>query len=104
MPKIFWQTVDYSSLLTEEWHGEFTVFQLQTGKTHFFNQMSLFILELLGDKPLTEDTICCTVAEQFQQENDLKFSEQVIKTLHRFDELGLIEQVHSERAAASICE
>jgi len=99
---IFWQTIDYSSLLVEEWNGEFTVFQRQARKTHFLNQMGLLILQSLGNNvPISENSICSILAEQFHQKNDSKFSEQVIKTLHRFDELGLIEEAESENA---VCE
>ncbi len=102
MSKIYWQAADSSTLLVEEWNGEYTVFQHQAGQTHFLNQMGLLILESLSNgTAISEDTILSALAEQFHQENDSKFSEQVIKTLHRFDELGLIEEAKSEHA---VCE
>ncbi len=102
MSKILWKAVDSSTLLIEEWNSEYTVFQPQAGKTHFCNQMGLLILESLSNgAPISENSICSVLAEQFHQENDSKFSEQVIKTLHRFDELGLIEEAKSEHA---VCE
>lgn len=99
MSIVFWQTIDYSSLFIEEWNGEFTIYQSEAGKTHFLNQMGLLIIKYLSHAPAPEGDICYTLAEQFQQKCDSQFSEQVIKALHRFDELGLIEKIEFDRSA-----
>ena len=93
--KFYWQSVGFSSLQIEEWDGEFTVFQPESGKTHFLNQMGLHIISCL-DSPASADEICRFLTEQFQLTNDQNFSLQIIKTLNRFDELGLIEKVKLE--------
>lgn len=92
----FWRFVNFQSLRIEEWDGEYTVFQPESGKTHFLNQMGMQILMDLQSHPLSAisvDEICESLTKQFQLQSDFLFVEQVNKTLRRFDELGLIEQV-----------
>jgi PqqD family protein of HPr-rel-A system len=91
--KNYWQSSNYQSLRIEEWNGEFTLFQPDSGKTHFLNQMGLQIILILDQSPASEDEVCLFLKEQFQLKPDQNFSRQIIKTLHRFDELGLIEKV-----------
>ena len=93
LTNVLWQSAVYPSLQIEEWSGEFTVFQPDSGKTHFMNQMSRSVILNLYKFPATEEEICKILAEQFQQPLDQNFSLQIIKTLRRFDELGLIEKV-----------
>lgn len=93
MPSIVsWQSVEFSFLRIEEWNGEFTVFQPDSGKTHFLNQMGMQIITSLHQSPASADDICRVLAERFQLIPDQNFSRQIIKTLHRLDELGLIEK------------
>lgn len=91
----YWKTLNYQSLIIEEWDGEYTVFQPDAGKTHYLNEMSIQILMYLENRApralLTQD-ICNYLAEKFIIESDTVFLKQVNKTLHRFDELGLIKQ------------
>jgi PqqD family protein of HPr-rel-A system len=94
--KTSWRSVNFSSLHIEEWNGEYTVFHPESGKTHFLNQMGFQILVDLHSRPLSAisvDEICQNLMNQFQLQSDTTFSDQVSKTLHRFDELGLIKQV-----------
>jgi len=94
--KVFWKPVNFSSLRIEKWNEGVTVFQPSSGKTHFLNEMSLQIILNLNQSSVTEDELCRTLVEQFQLTNDENFSQQIIKTLHHFDELGLIEKVRLE--------
>lgn len=91
----YWKTLNYQSLIIEEWDDEYTVFQPDAGKTHCLNEMSIRILMYLENRApralLTQD-ICNYLAEKFNIEPDTVFLKQVNKTLHRFDELGLIKQ------------
>lgn len=90
--KICWQSVSFSSLQIQEWNEEFTVFQPDSGKTHFLNQMGMQILSTLDQSPASSDDVCIFLAEQFQLPQDQNFFQQIIKTLHHLDELGLIEK------------
>lgn len=90
-----WKTLNYRSLIIEEWDSEFTVFQPDAGKTHYLNEMSvqiLLYLETSAPAALSTAAICNYLANKFQIQSDTVFIKQVNKTLHRFDELGLIKQ------------
>lgn len=89
----YWQSVCFPSLLIEEWNGEFTIFQPDSGKTHFLNQMGMQIITSLDRSPASTDEIIRILADQFYLKPDQNFYQQILKTLHRFDELGLIEKV-----------
>ena len=94
--EVYWKTLNYHSLIIEEWDGEFTVFQPEAGKTHYLNEMSIQMLMYLENKApmaLPAKDICNYLAEKFQIESDAVFFKQINKTLHRFDELGLIKQI-----------
>lgn len=88
-----WQKPDFSSLRIENWDGEFTVFQPESGKTHFLNEMGLRVLILLDQSPATLESICKELSEYFVLQPDKIFSGQIAKTLYRFEALGLIARV-----------
>jgi PqqD family protein of HPr-rel-A system len=97
--KICWRSAGFSFLQIKEWNEEFAVFQPDSGKTHFLNQMSMQILSALDQSPASAEDICRFLAEQFQLRHDQNFSQQIIKALHRLDELGLIEKAGWEPSA-----
>ncbi|MDR4516419.1 MAG: HPr-rel-A system PqqD family peptide chaperone [Nitrosomonas sp.] len=89
-----WQSNLFNSLLIEDWGEEYTVFQPDSGKTHFLNQMSMQILEFLDRNPATTEKISAYLAEQFQQEPNHNFLHNIEKILYHFDTLGLINKVN----------
>lgn len=94
--EVCWKTLNYHSLIIEEWDGEYTVFQPDAGKTHYLNEMSIHMLIYLENRApmaLPAKDIGNYLAEKFQIEPDAVFLRQINKTLHRFDELGLIKQI-----------
>ncbi|WP_074748082.1 HPr-rel-A system PqqD family peptide chaperone [Nitrosospira multiformis] len=91
--KVCWRSTGFSSLRVEAWDEEFTVFQPGSGKTHFLNQMGLQIISSLDQSPASADDICRFLSEQFQVPYDQNFLWHIMKTLHRFDELGLIKKM-----------
>lgn len=93
MCKVFWKTYDFSSLRVENWEGEFTVFQYESGKTHFLNEMGLRILTILDQSPTSLDTLCQKLSKYFTLQPDSQFSEQIVRTLRRYEALGLVEKV-----------
>ncbi len=99
LSEIYWRSVNFLSLQIEEWNGEFTIFQPDSGKTHFLNQMGLQVILNLNQVPATEDEIGRILAQQFQQVLDQELSLQINKILHRFDALGLIEKVRFESSS-----
>lgn len=91
-----WKTLNYGSLIIEEWDGEFTVFQPDAGKTHYLNEMSVQILIYIENNAptaLSTADICDYLVKKFQLQTDTAFPKQINKTLRRFDELGLVKQI-----------
>ncbi len=89
---IYWYP-NSSLLRIEEWDGEFTVFQPESGKTHFLNEMGLQILTILDRSPATLETVCKALSEYFSLQSDKDFPGKIAKTLLRFEALGLITKV-----------
>lgn len=89
---VFWLANRFSSLCIEEWDGEFTVFQPASGKTHFLNEMGLKILKLLEQSPATLQDLCQQLSEYFTLPLEQQFSEQIMKTLLRYEVLGLVSR------------
>ncbi|ABI58757.1 HPr-rel-A system PqqD family peptide chaperone [Nitrosomonas eutropha] len=88
-----WYSSHFSSLYIENWDGEFTVFQPESGKTHFLNEMGLHILTILDGSPLRLNTICQELSVHFSLQPDTQFFGKIAQTLQRYEALGLIERV-----------
>ncbi|GJL74162.1 MAG TPA: HPr-rel-A system PqqD family peptide chaperone [Nitrosomonas sp.] len=89
----FWQSSNFQALLIEDWDGEYTVYQPDSGKTHFLNQMSMHILSFLSQHPASVIEISSYLGEQFQQNSDKKFQQNIEKILYHLDTLGLVKKV-----------
>lgn len=89
---MYWQSNHFHSLLIEDWGGEYTVFQPESGKTHFLNQMSIELLSFLSQRSATVLDICHYLSTAFEQEADQDFRDNIEKILHHFDALGLIQK------------
>lgn len=92
-----WQVSGFSSLRIENWDGEFTVFQPESEKTHFLNEMGLQILVMLDQSPTSLEVLCRKLSEYFTLQPDAQFPRQVAQTLQRYEALGLIERVKESR-------
>lgn len=88
-----WYSSHISLLCIENWNGEFTVFQPESGKTHFLNEMGLKILTILDQSPASLDTLCQKLSEYFTLQPDVQFPGQIARTLQRYEALGLIARV-----------
>lgn len=88
-----WRSVNFSSLKIEEWNEEFTVFQSDSGKTHFLNLMSMQIISSLNQSRASTEAINQLLAKQFQLTFNEDFSSHIDEILHRFEALGLIEKI-----------
>ena len=89
-----WRTINYGSLLIREWDDGYTVFQPDSGKTHFLNSMAMRVLEKLNAIPegnLSEAAIEEDLVTQFGPTASSGFFAGLDSTLSRLDELGLIE-------------
>lgn len=54
--------------------------------------MGMQILSTLDQSPASTNDVCILLTKQFQLPQDRNFLQQIIKTLHHLDELGLIEK------------
>jgi len=88
-----WRSVNFSSLMIEEWNEEFTVFQPDSGKTHFLNLMSMRIISSLNQSCASTEAIGQLIARQFQLTFNEDFSSHIHEILRRFETLGLIEKI-----------
>ena len=89
-----WRAINYRSLLIREWEDGYTVFQPESGKTHFLNAMAMRVLEQLDSisgNNLSEDEIVTDLVTQFGQTVSSEFLAAFADTLSCLDELGLIE-------------
>ena len=89
-----WRTINYRSLLIREWEDGYTVFQPDSGKTHFLNSMAMRVLEKLNAIPednLSEGEVQADLVGQFGATISPEFVAGLDSTLSRLDELGLIE-------------
>ena len=94
-----WRTVNYRSLLVREWEDGYTVFQPDSGKTHFLNSMAMRVLEKLNSIPgdnLSEGEIVADLVTQFGLTASPEFFGALDSNLNRLDELGLIECAESD--------
>lgn len=90
---VCWRTTGFSSLRIENWGGEFTVFQPESGKTHFLNETGLKILSILDQAPATLDVLCRKLSEYFTLLPDAHFPGHIARTLQRYEALGLVSRV-----------
>lgn len=88
-----WCSFRFSSLRIENWDGEFTVFQPESGKTHFLNEMGLKILLILDQAPTSLEVLCQELSEYFTLSPASAFSGQIAKTLLRYEALGLVTRM-----------
>ena len=89
-----WRTINYRSMLIREWEDGYTVFQPDSGKTHFLNSMAMRVLEKLNsitEDNLSEGEIVADLLTQFSPTTTPEFFAGLDSTLSRLDELGLIE-------------
>ena len=92
--KTCWRCVHFDSLLIHEWEDGFAIFQPDSGRTHFLNPLGMQILADIAasEVAITEVEICANLSMRLQSEADPEIAGYVQKTVHRLDELGLVEK------------
>ncbi len=88
-----WQSNNFHTLLIEDWDGEFTVFQPDSGRTHYLNLMSMQMLILLSQKSATAEDVSNFLAIKFELKPDNEFQHNIEKILNHFNALGLIDKI-----------
>ena len=97
--QVYWRATNFPSLLIEEWEDGFTVFQPDSGKTHFLNPVAMRVLQTLHSAPdgmLAEDVIGANLMTLFESAGSPAFESEAEATLAQLDELGLIEPLTAE--------
>lgn len=87
-----WYARNFHTLQIVNWDEEYTVFQPDSGKTHFFNQMSMDMLSFLSQRPASTEEICDYLSRQSEQAPDKNFQDNLEKILYHFDALGLVKK------------
>ncbi|MDC8446705.1 MAG: HPr-rel-A system PqqD family peptide chaperone [Nitrosomonas sp.] len=87
-----WLSDNFHTLLVADWDEEYTVFQPDSGKTHFFNQMSMEMLSFLSRRPVSIEEICDYLSRQSGQTPDENFQDNIEKILYHFNALGLVKK------------
>jgi len=99
--QVYWRVTNFPSLLIEEWEDGFTVFQPDSGKTHFLNSVAMRFLQTLHSAPdgmLAEDVIGAYLMTLCKSDGSPAFESEAEATLAQLDELGLIEPLTKEPA------
>jgi PqqD family protein of HPr-rel-A system len=99
--QVYWRVTNFPSLLIEEWEDGFTVFQPDSGKTHFLNPVAMRVLQTLHSAPdgmLAEDVIDASLMTLFESDGSRALESEAEATLAQLDELGLIEPLTKEAA------
>lgn len=101
-PDTHWRANNFESLLVEEWKDGFTVFQPDSGQTHFLNPAVMGVLHKLHaarDETLAENLIRAYLADEFPETYGPSRVAAVEATLDQLNELGLIEKCLPERSS-----
>ena len=101
-PDIHWRAKNFQSLLIEEWEDGFTVFQPDSGQTHFLAPAAMDVLAKLHDareETLAEELIRTYLADGFSETSGSSLPVVVQATLDQLNELGLIEKCLPESSS-----
>ena len=87
-----WRTCEPRQLLWAEFNDEFVIYHASSGKTHFLNSGSGYLLQSLLREPHTLREI----AQQFSPEDEIgdhsSRDVMIAEMLQYFEELGLVER------------
>ena len=87
-----WLSDNFHALLIANWEDEYTVFQPDSGKTHFLNHMGMQMLLFLDQQPASSAEVCSYLSREFERETDQNFQDSIEKILYHFDALGSIKK------------
>ncbi|MBU2708165.1 HPr-rel-A system PqqD family peptide chaperone [Zooshikella marina] len=88
-----WQTVSSEYLHWARWESETVVFNELTAETHLLNDLTLAILLILSESPLSCSMLLSQLYLEYQLDQDTLTDLQLSHLLNELDELGLIESV-----------
>ncbi|MBU2711839.1 HPr-rel-A system PqqD family peptide chaperone [Zooshikella harenae] len=88
-----WQTISSEYLHWARWESETVVFNELTAETHLLNDLTLAILLILYESPLSCSMLLSQLYSEYQVDSDTLSDAQLSYLLNELDELGLIEPV-----------
>lgn len=87
-----WRRADAAACAWTDWGTEpGVIYHRPSGKTHFVNASTVFLLEQLLAGPATHEAATQALAEALGRAADDALRDDVAGTLFRLEELGLIE-------------
>lgn len=90
-----WVAADPEQLVWARWDDGATLLHRPSGKTHFLNPASVFLLELFGRGPLDARDAAAALARQERVEPSPAYVAQIEVILRRFEQLGLVRCLHA---------
>ncbi len=89
-----WRRPDAAQCIWAEWQADVSViYHRPSGKTHFINPSTAFLLERLLEGPATVGSAAQALAAAQERRADDALRDDVAGILLRLEELGLIERV-----------
>lgn len=86
-----WRCADPAHCIWADWDDLGVIYHRASGKTHFINAATAFLLEELAARPLTVDAAAQALAAAQESALSDEFRAEVEGTLLRLEELGLID-------------
>ena len=90
--RVRWQVNDPGSLMWEQWDGEYVVYHVPSGTTHFLNATGGLILHRLVEGDADARGLAEVISQETGVVVDGQLTAQVESILIRFSQLGLINQ------------
>jgi PqqD family protein of HPr-rel-A system len=87
-----WRTCDPQQILWAEFDDEFVIYHAPSGKTHFLNSGSGYLLRNLLERPHTLSEIVLQFSPEGEREDHSSRDGVIADTLLYFEELGLVER------------
>lgn len=85
-----WQRVDGQEIRLRVWEGGAVLYDLRSGDTHLFDELSYAVWQSIGEQRAGIADIARRTADCLETEDDDTLRQYVARCLGRFDSLGII--------------
>ncbi|MGD9603065.1 MAG: HPr-rel-A system PqqD family peptide chaperone [Gammaproteobacteria bacterium] len=85
-----WRLNLESPLVMQRWGEAVFLFQPESGQTHFLNQSSLDVLNVLATRDASGDDAYRQVCAKYSIDEDQEFHDAVVRIIELLDALGII--------------
>lgn len=86
-----WRRIDPADLSWVSWDGAYAVYHRPAGKTHFVNAATALLVSEGSREPFDAAQACALLAAADGPATDPSFQQDVVATLMRLEELGLVD-------------